>query len=70
MARTIKYTARKYEGDDAYSWAVFRALDIPKGRRGILFSEDARPVMNGLSMSEARSRAKSLTAGSKDGFAP
>ncbi|MHA1952132.1 MAG: hypothetical protein ACW987_19990 [Candidatus Thorarchaeota archaeon] len=56
----MKYTTRKYEGDDAYSWAIFRAQDV-KGMRGIIFYGDAQPVMTGLSMTEARSRAKRLT---------
>jgi hypothetical protein len=39
MARKIKVTARKYGGDDLYSWAVFR-------------SDQARPVVTGLGRSE------------------
>lgn len=37
--RKIKVTARKYGGDDAYSWAVFR-------------SDQRLPVVTGLSRAE------------------
>jgi hypothetical protein len=56
-----KHTARKFEGDDSYSWAVFRASDIPKGRRGVLFWEDAKPVISGMSRDEAQMAAKRLS---------
>lgn len=35
----IKITAKKYQGDDAYSWAIFR-------------SDKSKPVWTGLSKSE------------------
>ena len=35
----IKLTARKYEGDDKYSWAIFR-------------SDQSQPVVSGLSKPE------------------
>ena len=49
-----KYTVRKYDGDDSYSWAVFRKSDIPNGRRGTIFYGEARPVYSGLSRSQAK----------------
>jgi len=48
-----KYTIKKFNGDDQYSWAVFRAEDV-KGMRSPIFYGDATPVINGLDRSEAR----------------
>ena len=48
-----KYTIKKFNGDDAYSWAVFRAEDV-KGMRSPIFYGDARPIVCGLSRSEAQ----------------
>ena len=50
----MKYTIRKYDGDDCYSWAVFRKDSLPKGHRGPVFYGDARPVYSGLSREQAR----------------
>jgi hypothetical protein len=47
------YTIKKFNGDDQYSWAVFRAADV-KGMRSPIFYGDAQPVMNGMSRSEAQ----------------
>ena len=49
----MKYTIRKYNGDDQYSWAVFYAKDV-KGMRSPIFYGDAEPVMNGMDRNEAR----------------
>lgn len=49
----MKYTIRKFDGDDSYSWAVFRKIDLPKGHRGVVFWGDAPPVICGLSRAEA-----------------
>lgn len=49
----MKYTIRKFDGDDSYSWAVFRKIDLPKGHRGVVFWGVARPVICGLSRAEA-----------------
>ena len=49
-----QYTIRKYDGDDCYSWAVFRKSDLPKGRRGVVFYGEARPVYSGMSREQAR----------------
>ena len=51
MAR--KYTTKKYNGDDRYSWAVFRASDV-KGLPSPIELGQARPVVSGLSRDEAR----------------
>ena len=52
-----QYTTRKFNGDDSYSWAVFRKSDLPKGQRGIVFMGEANPVVSGCSRSEAQSYA-------------
>ena len=54
------YTIRKFDGDDSYSWAVFRKTDLPKGHRGIVFYGDARPVVNGCSRNSARYHAQQM----------
>lgn len=55
------YTTRKFDGDDCYSWAVFRKADLPKGHRGIVFSGEARPVVSGCGRSEAKYHAELLS---------
>mgnify|MGYP003124832379 FL=1 len=52
MAKQSKYTIRKYDGDDCYSWAVFRKADLPKGHRGIVFWTPT-PLVCGLSRDQA-----------------
>ena len=49
-----QYTIRKFNGDDSYSWAVFRKSDIPKGHRGTIFFGEARPIYSGLTRSSAK----------------
>ena len=39
------YVIRKYNGDDSFSWAVFRKEDIPKGHKGVVFYGETRPPM-------------------------
>lgn len=56
------YTLRKFNGDDSYSWAVFRKADLPKGHRGIVFYGEARPVVCGCSRGEAQGYKRSLEA--------
>jgi len=48
-----KYTIKKFNGDDQYSWAVFHAADV-KGMRSPIFCGDATPVINGLDRYMAR----------------
>ena len=55
-----KYTIRKYDGDDSYSWAVFRKSDIPKGRRGVVFYGEATPRYCGLSRDQANHYKRTL----------
>ena len=54
------YTIRKFNGDDCYSWAVFRKTDLPTGHRGQVFYGQAKPIINGLSRSEARYHKRRL----------
>jgi hypothetical protein len=57
----MKYSVKKFNGDDIYSWAVFRAQDV-KGMRSPIFYGQARPVMNGMSRSEAQYQKTRLEA--------
>lgn len=56
------FIIRKFEGNDSNSWAVFKKSDLPKGHRGIVFWGEARPVVCGLSRSEADHHKKRLGA--------
>ena len=56
-----KYTIKKFNGDDRYSWAVFRVQDV-RGMRSPIFYGDARPVMSGLTRSDAQYHKKCLEA--------
>ena len=56
-----KYTIKKFMGDDSYSWAVFRAADV-KGMRSPICDPFIRPVMSGLTRSDAQYHKKSLEA--------
>ena len=55
-----KYSIKKYNGDDIYSWAVFRAQDV-KGLRSPIFYGDAYPV-SGMNRSEAKYQKTRLEA--------
>ena len=46
-------TIRKYNGDDAYSWAVFKKKDI-RGIKGVIFYGQATPLVSGCSRTEAK----------------
>ena len=56
----MKLTIRKFNGDDRYSWAVFRKEDLPKGHRGIVFYGEARPLVSGCSRDEANSYKRTI----------
>ena len=56
-----KYSIKKFNGDDQYSWAVFRAQDV-KGMRSPIFYGQARPVVSGLDRSEAQYHKRQLEA--------
>ena len=57
----MKFTIKKFNGDDAYSRAVFRAQDV-KGMRSPIFLGDARPVVSGLTRSDAQYHKRQLEA--------
>lgn len=54
-AKQPKITVRKYDGDDCYSWAVFR---------------DGRPVFTGLSRSQANHYRKAAQEGYAESATP
>ena len=56
-----KYSIKKFNGDDQYSWAVFRAQDV-KGMRSPIFYGQARPVVSGRDRSEAQYHKRQLEA--------
>lgn len=60
MAEAKKYTARKYDGDDLYSWAVFRTEDLKGLGQGVIFYGDAPPILTGMDQTEARWRANRM----------
>ncbi len=59
------YTIRKFNGDDSYSWAVFRKIDLPKGHRGVVFLGEARPLISGMSRTEAQYQKKLMESWAK-----
>ena len=48
------YSNRKYDGDDAYSWAVFRKIDLKGLGAGVVFYGQAWPIVSGCSKTEAQ----------------
>ena len=54
------FTARKFNGDDQYSWGVFRKEDLPRGHRGIVFLGEVQPVVSGMDRTEAQYTARDL----------
>ena len=57
----MKYSVKKFNGDDQYSWAVFRASDV-RGMRSPIFLGQARPVVSGLTRSDAQYHKRQLEA--------
>jgi hypothetical protein len=47
-----KFTIRKFDGDSAGSYAVFRKADV-KGKGSIIFWGEAQPIVCGLTKREA-----------------
>lgn len=47
------YVVRKFDGDDMYSWAVFRKDSLPKGHSGVVSYGEAKPLVCGCSKMEA-----------------
>jgi hypothetical protein len=60
----MKYSVKKFNGDDSYSWAVFRASDVRGIRSPVMFGQ-ARPVMSGLSRMDANYYKKKFEAEGK-----
>ncbi len=56
-----RYTIKKFNGDDSYSWAVFYAADV-RGMRSPIFLGDARPIVTGLTRSDAKYHKQQLEA--------
>ena len=56
-----RYTIKKFNGDDSYSWAVFYAADV-RGMRSPIFLGDARPIVTGLTKSDAKYHKQQLEA--------
>ena len=54
-----KFTIKKFDGDDPYSWAVFYAEEV-RGKRSPIMYGEARPVISGLARQEAMGRKKRL----------
>jgi hypothetical protein len=48
----MNYTIKKYDGDDRYSWAVFKRSHV-KNIKGVVMYGKATPIVAGLSKSEA-----------------
>lgn len=57
-----KLTVKKFDGDDSYSWAVFKAEDV-RGIRGVVFYGQARPLVSGCSRAEANYHKNKLEEG-------
>jgi|TARA_R110001592_G_scaffold31881_1_gene111867 hypothetical protein len=60
----MKFSIKKYMGDDSYSWAVFRASDV-KGMRSPICDPYIRPVVCGCSRMEANGYKKRFEAEAK-----
>ena len=60
MSNQPKWTAKKYMGDDSYSWAVVDSRYLPKGHRGVIFEylPDEAIMYTGLTRDSARSYAR------------
>ncbi len=56
-----KFTIKKFMGDDSCSWAVFYAADV-KGMRSPICDPFIRPVVSGLTRSDAQYHKKRLEA--------
>ena len=59
-----KFTIRKYNGDDFYSWAVFRSKDV-KGLGKQIFWGQAQSIVSGCSKLEAKYYVKDLERGKR-----
>jgi hypothetical protein len=60
MSDKKRFVIRKFNGDDHYSWAIFRSGDLPKGHRGIVFLNEAHPITSGMDRTDARYTVENL----------
>ena len=60
----MRYTIKKFNGDDSYSWAVFRAADV-KGMRSPIMLGQAQPVVSGCRRMEANGYKRNLESRGK-----
>ena len=60
--RKPQWVAKKYMGDDMYSWAVIDKRYLPKGHRGIVFDwlPQGAVAYSGLSRSSSRHYLKQI----------
>jgi len=56
-----KYTVKKYNGDDCYSYAIFLKEDVAD-LDFIVFYGEATPIMSGLDRHDAQARKQRLEA--------
>jgi len=64
MQNKPKWTAKKYMGDDSYSWAVVDKNYLPKGHRGVIFEylPDCAITYTGLTRNAAQHYARQFNA--------
>jgi len=62
----VKLRVMKFDGDDMYSYAVFRAADV-KGMRSPIFAGQgqARPIRSGMSKMQANAHKARMLADRK-----
>jgi hypothetical protein len=60
--KSNQYTIKKFDGDSAYSYAVFRKADV-KGKGSIIFYGEAQPIVCGCSKREAEYYRRNCDAG-------
>lgn len=55
-----KFRAVKYDGDDMYSWAIFKTVDIKGLRSPISGLSKIKPIISGLDRRDAQMRRDEL----------
>jgi len=58
----MKASIKKFNGDDDYSWAVFRLKDV-KEIKGVVMHWQATPIVSGCSKKEAQFHKKQIERG-------
>ena len=54
-----KFIIKKYDGNDPYSWAIFRAKDVAKLGKQIFYGQ-AQPLVSSCSKEEAKHHKRGL----------